>query len=68
MVIQGDKVLRLLFSRATGLFSLSSLITYSVIYFFLVTITSGISVASGLFVPMMTFGNLHVTKKNMIEI
>lgn len=53
---QEEVALKLLFSRDMGVFNLPTLFVYLVVYFFLVTITSGISVASGLFVPMMLIG------------
>lgn len=38
------------------MFSFASLFIFLLVFFFLVTITAGISVASGLFVPMMVIG------------
>lgn len=51
-----DVALKLLFSRTTGMFSFPPLFIFLSTFFFLVTITAGISLASGLFVPMMLIG------------
>jgi len=55
-ILPQDKVLKLLFSRTHELFTMSSLNVFLVIYFGLVTITAGISVSAGLFVPMLIIG------------
>ncbi|PRP77290.1 chloride channel protein, partial [Planoprotostelium fungivorum] len=46
----------LLFSRATGLFHFPPLIVHLISYFIMAALTSGLSVAAGLFVPMMLVG------------
>jgi len=56
LYIPQDYVLKLLFSRTANIFDLPTLLIFLVVYFFLMTITAGISVASGLFVPMMLVG------------
>ncbi|GAM29080.1 hypothetical protein SAMD00019534_122560 [Acytostelium subglobosum LB1] len=57
-----DAALRLLYSRAVNLFSIPTLVVFTFISFILATITSGLMLASGLFIPMMllggTFGRL----------
>ncbi|KAK5574581.1 hypothetical protein RB653_009834 [Dictyostelium firmibasis] len=57
-----DAALRLLFSTSTDIFTIPTLAIFSVISFILTTITSGLMLASGLFIPMMlvgaTFGRL----------
>jgi len=55
-ILPQDKVLKLLFSRTYELFTMSSLIIFLMVYFVLVTITAGISVSAGLFVPMLIIG------------
>jgi len=51
-----DAALRLLYSRSTNVFSVPTLIAFTVISFTLTTITSGLMLASGLFIPMMLIG------------
>ncbi|EFA85505.1 chloride channel protein [Heterostelium album PN500] len=51
-----DASLRLLYSRSANLFSIQTLIVFTVISFILTTITSGIMLSSGLFIPMMLIG------------
>jgi len=46
----------LLYSRSTNVFSVPTLIAFTVISFTLTTITSGLMLASGLFIPMMLIG------------
>lgn len=51
-----DSALNLLFSRSRGVFALSTIIIYAVMNFFLAVSTTGVWVASGLFVPTMIVG------------
>ena len=55
-ILPQDKVLKLLFSRTHELFSMAALNVFLIVYFILVTITAGISVSAGLFVPMLIIG------------
>jgi chloride channel 7 len=55
-ILPQDKVLKLLFSRTHELFTMSALIVFLVFYFILVTISAGLSVSAGLFVPMLILG------------
>ncbi len=56
MIIPAEQTLKLLFSRTEGLFGFQALITYFFCYFVFVVLTSGLAIASGLFVPMMLLG------------
>ncbi|GAM27628.1 hypothetical protein SAMD00019534_108040 [Acytostelium subglobosum LB1] len=51
-----DAALRLLYSRTNGLFSINTLAIYTLIIFVLTTITSGLMLSSGLFIPLMLVG------------
>jgi len=51
-----DRALKMLFSRASHLFSFGSLAVFFPIYFIMIIVTSGMTVAGGLFVPMMLAG------------
>eukprot|EP01113_Clastostelium_recurvatum_P030888 TRINITY_DN3802_c0_g1_i2.p1 TRINITY_DN3802_c0_g1~~TRINITY_DN3802_c0_g1_i2.p1 ORF type:complete len:885 (+),score=157.27 TRINITY_DN3802_c0_g1_i2:34-2655(+) len=51
-----DKALQLLYNRSNNIFSVGALATASGVYFILTTITSGVALASGLFIPMMLVG------------
>ncbi|KAF2068823.1 hypothetical protein CYY_009854 [Polysphondylium violaceum] len=51
-----EDALKILYSRSSHIFSPEILITFAVIYFLLCVITSGIYVASGIFIPMMLIG------------
>jgi H+/Cl- antiporter ClcA len=52
-----EDVLKLMFARADGIFNTWALALFAFIYFFLVTVTAGLPIAGGLFVPMMLIGN-----------
>lgn len=51
-----ESALKLLFTRYTGIFNAVSLPVFGVITFILATITSGVYMASGFFIPMMAIG------------
>eukprot|EP01132_Coremiostelium_polycephalum_P000989 gene989-1255_t len=51
-----DAALRLLYNRASKVFTIPTLVIFTVISFFLTTVTSGLMLASGLFIPMMLVG------------
>ncbi|KYR02106.1 chloride channel protein [Tieghemostelium lacteum] len=51
-----DAALRLLYSRSLNVFSIQTLVVFTIISFFLTTVTSGLMLASGLFIPMMLVG------------
>jgi len=55
-ILPQDKALRLLFSRTTEFFTPGALAAFLPVYFLCVTVVAGISVAAGLFVPMMLIG------------
>eukprot|EP01113_Clastostelium_recurvatum_P036592 TRINITY_DN5244_c0_g1_i4.p1 TRINITY_DN5244_c0_g1~~TRINITY_DN5244_c0_g1_i4.p1 ORF type:complete len:542 (+),score=165.72 TRINITY_DN5244_c0_g1_i4:756-2381(+) len=56
MFTSPDKALRLLYSRNKNVFSWVSLLLFGSLYLFLLTITSGVYIASGTFVPFMLVG------------
>lgn len=56
MIIPQEDALKLLFSRSTGMFPIPTLLIFLMLYFVIVTLTAGITVAAGLFVPMMLVG------------
>lgn len=53
-----DEVIKMLFSRTKDIFTFQSMAVFLVIYFGMVVVTAGLSVAAGLFVPMMLVGSL----------
>jgi chloride channel 7 len=56
MMLPAEDALRRLFSRTHNYYTLQALAVYLVVYFSMVTITAGLFVAGGLFVPMMLVG------------
>eukprot|EP01133_Synstelium_polycarpum_P004082 gene4082-4755_t len=51
-----DASLRLLYSRSSNLFSITTLSVFTLLSFVLTTVTSGLMISSGLFIPMMFIG------------
>lgn len=51
-----EQALKLLLARAEGIFSIPELLIFLPVYFCMVTITAGLTLAAGLFVPMMLLG------------
>lgn len=55
-LIPQDEVIKLLFSRTKDIFSFQAMAVFLIIYYGMVVVTAGLSVAAGLFVPMMLVG------------
>eukprot|EP01132_Coremiostelium_polycephalum_P002121 gene2121-2612_t len=51
-----EGALKLLYSRTNGIFSPAILLCFAIFYFGLAVITSGLYMASGIFIPMMVIG------------
>jgi len=69
-IIPQDTAIKLLFSRTFDIFSYQALAVFLFFYFFMVVITSGLSLAGGLFVPMMLIGATYgrIVGKILVEI
>ncbi|EGC39462.1 hypothetical protein DICPUDRAFT_26867 [Dictyostelium purpureum] len=52
-----EDALQILFSRTTNIFTPLTLFVFTVFYFVLTTLTSGLYIASGIFIPMMLIGS-----------
>eukprot|EP01114_Cavostelium_apophysatum_P015709 TRINITY_DN4341_c0_g1_i2.p1 TRINITY_DN4341_c0_g1~~TRINITY_DN4341_c0_g1_i2.p1 ORF type:complete len:515 (-),score=88.76 TRINITY_DN4341_c0_g1_i2:94-1638(-) len=59
-MIPQDQAVKLLFSRSHDIFSYQALSVFLAVYFLMVVYTSGLSLAGGLFVPMMLVGEFSV--------
>jgi len=59
LIVPEEFALKLLYSRTMNTFSFSSLFIYLGIYFCMVVLTSGLTLANGLFVPMMLIGGAY---------
>jgi len=51
-----DEAIQTLFSRTKSIYSMQALVVFLIVHFALVTICAGLTVAGGLFVPMMLVG------------
>lgn len=59
-MIPPESALKLLFSRTKNIFSWDALLTYFLVYSLLAAIIPGLSIAAGLFIPMMLIGTFRI--------